>query len=87
MSQLRGYKKTREAKRRTVLPADLVLRDDNLRRVCVFCPWDRVLEDTDRSDHLACLNDPHLASSVDILSGAEVRRVANNLFGAHRLAV
>jgi hypothetical protein len=62
----------------------LVLRDDNLARVRVLGARNRVLEQADRSNDLAFLNDAHLAT-FEFLARAKVARVTNDLLGLDRL--
>ena len=61
----------------TVLPANLVLRDDNLSGVRVIGARDRVLADADGADDLAFLE--HTLLALERLARAEVARVADDL--------
>jgi hypothetical protein len=71
----------------TVLPADLVLGDDDLRRIRVVGTRYGVLEDTDRPDHLAGFYHPHLSSSLlELLARSKVAGITNDLLRAHRLS-
>lgn len=40
-----------------MFPVDLLLRDDDLARANVACVGDRVIQDTDDSDHLTHFGD------------------------------
>lgn len=61
----------------TILPVNLVLRNDNLGRVGIVCARDRVLEDADSPDDLALLE--HALLALECLARAEVARVADDL--------
>src|SRR6266404_5408507 len=61
-------------------PTDLILRDDNLDTVGIFCSRNRVLENADGADDLSIFNDANFPTLVVI---AKVARIANDVFGLH----
>lgn len=61
-----------------MLPLDLILGNDYLDTVGLFCTRNRVLEDANRADDLAVLYDAELPA---LAAGDEVTRVTNDLFG------
>jgi len=61
-------------------PTDLILRDDNLNTVGIFCSRDGVLENADGADDLSVLND---ADFPALLVVTKVARITNDLFGLH----
>ena len=63
----------------TVLPANLVLGDDDLAAVRIVRARDRVLENANGANNLALLNYTELA--LGLLAGAEVARVTDDLLG------
>ena len=67
-----------------VTAADLVLGDDDLRRVRVVRAGDRVLEEADRANNLALFDDADLAALLS-LACTEVTGVTNNLLGLDSL--